>query len=74
MLWQGTKRPLSSGLILVVPVLFGLVQSWLVLCVLSVAFLAAIYFGVLALVISFFARSYEFFVYYITVGVTQWCI
>lgn len=69
-LWLGTKSLISGSLILSVAAAMGLVDSWQGLGVLPVAFLAGLCFGALALVVTSFARNYDFFVYYITLAVT----
>jgi lipooligosaccharide transport system permease protein len=69
-LWMATKSLISSSLILMVASAFGFADSWAVLGILPVAFLAGLCFGGMALVVTSFARSYDFFVYYITLGVT----
>lgn len=69
-LWMATKSLISAGLILGVAVAFGLAPHWTALAVLPVAFLAGLCFGGLALLVTSFARSYDFFVYYITLGIT----
>lgn len=69
-LWMGTKSVISAGLILMVTTVFGLTPHWAALLVLPTAFLAGLCFGGMALVVTSFARSYDFFVYYITLGVT----
>lgn len=69
-LWMGTKSLISGGLILMVAWLFGLSHGWLSLAVLPVVFLTGICFGGMAMVFMSFARSYDFFVYYITLGIT----
>ncbi len=69
-LWMGTKSFISAGLILVVTAAFGFTAHWTALGVLPVAFIAGLCFGSLALLVTSFARSYDFFVYYITLAVT----
>ena len=70
-LWMGTKSLISAGLILAVTTALGLTPHWwTALLVLPTAFLAGLCFGALALLVTSFARSYDFFVYYITLGVT----
>jgi lipooligosaccharide transport system permease protein len=69
-LWMGTKSLIGAGLILAVLAGFGVVASWAALGVLPLAFLAGVCFGGIALVVTSFARSYDFFVYYITLGIT----
>lgn len=69
-LWMGTKSLIGASLILSVAAAFGLAAGWAALGVLPVAFLTGICFGGMALVVTSFARSYDFFVYYITLCVT----
>jgi lipooligosaccharide transport system permease protein len=69
-LWMGTKSVISAGLILLVAWCFGLSHGWLSLAVVPVVFLAGLCFGSMALVFMSFARSYDFFVYYISLGIT----
>lgn len=69
-LWMGTKSLISAMLILAVASVFGLTAGWLALWVLPIALLAGICFGAMALLVTSFARSYDFFVYYITLGIT----
>lgn len=69
-LWMGTKSLISAMLILAVASVFGLTAGWLALWALPIALLAGICFGAMALLVTSFARSYDFFVYYITLGIT----
>lgn len=69
-LWMATKSLINSGLILAVTALFGLLPHWTALAVLPVSFLAGLCFGAMALLVTSFARSYDFFVYYITLAIT----
>lgn len=70
LLWMATKSLISAGLILLVASGFGLTAGWTALGVLPVAFLAGLCFGSMALVVTSYARNYDFFVYYITLGIT----
>lgn len=70
LLWMATKSTLNASLILLVAYAFGLTAGWTALAVLPVAFLAGLCFGAMALVVTSFARNYDFFVYYITLGIT----
>jgi lipooligosaccharide transport system permease protein len=70
MIWAGSKSILSVFPILVIAALMGLVDSWQALWVLPVVLLVGICFGAMALVITAFARSYDFFMYYFTLVVT----
>lgn len=69
-LWMGTKSLISASLILTVAAAFGLAADWQALWVLPVAFLSGLCFGGMALLVTSFARSYDFFVYYITLCIT----
>lgn len=70
LLWMATKSVLSASLILLVASGFGLTANWQVLWVLPIAALSGFCFGGMALVMTSYAQSYDFFVYYITLGVT----
>ena len=70
LLWMATKSLLSASLILLVAAGFGLTAHWQVLWVLPVAFLSGLCFGGMALLVTSFANSYDFFVYYITLAIT----
>jgi lipooligosaccharide transport system permease protein len=69
-LWAGTKSLISVSAILVVAGLLGAVQGAMALWVLPVVLLTGISFGAMALVVTAFARSYDFFLYYQTLVVT----
>lgn len=68
--WLATKSVISASLILLVATAFGLTTGWLALWVIPVAFLTGLCFGSMALVVTSYARSYDFFVYYITLLIT----
>jgi len=70
LLWMGTKSLINASLILLVALGAGLTTGWAALGVLPMAFLAGLCFGAMALVVTSYAQSYDFFVYYITLGVT----
>lgn len=70
LLWMVTKSLLSASLILLVAAGFGLTTSWQVLWIFPVACLSGWCFGSMALVMTAYARSYDFFVYYISLAVT----
>ena len=70
LLWMATKSVINASLILLVALAAGLSGGWAVLWVLPVAFLAGLCFGAMALLVTSYAHSYDFFVYYITLGVT----
>lgn len=69
-LWMGSKSVISNSAILAVSAMFGLVHGWQALWILPVAFLTGICFGSMALVVTSYSRSYEFFVYYATLLTT----
>ncbi len=70
LLWMASKSLISASLILLVASGFGLTADWHVLWVLPIAALSGFCFGSMALVMTSYAQSYDFFVYYITLGVT----
>lgn len=69
-LWMGSKSVISNSAILTVSAAFGLVQGWQALWILPMAFLTGVCFGSMALVVTSYSRSYEFFVYYATLLAT----
>lgn len=69
-LWMGSKSLFSCSAILLVMWLLGQVAGWTALWVLPLALLSGVVFGGLALVVTSYARSYDFFVYYVTLLVT----
>jgi lipooligosaccharide transport system permease protein len=69
-LWMGTKSLISNSAILAVSAAAGLVHSWQALWVLPIALLGGLCFGSMALLVTSYSRSYEFFVYYATLLVT----
>lgn len=69
-LWAGTKSLISAVAILTVAALLGLVASWQALWALPIILLTGVCYGALALVITAYARSYDFFVYYFTLVIT----
>jgi lipooligosaccharide transport system permease protein len=70
LLWMATKSLVNASLILLVAFGAGLAAGWTALWVLPVAFLAGLCFGAMALVVTSYARGYDFFVYYISLGIT----
>jgi lipooligosaccharide transport system permease protein len=69
-LWMATKSTISASLILLAASCLGLAAGWMALWVLPTAFLSGLCFGSMALVVTSFAQSYDFFVYYITLCIT----
>lgn len=69
-LWAATKGVISALAILIVASVLGLVSDLRALLALPIIFLAGFAFGSMALVITAFSRSYDFFLYYFTLVVT----
>jgi lipooligosaccharide transport system permease protein len=68
--WCGTKSLISATAILLVAVALGAVTSWSALWALPAVVLAGFCFASMALVVTAFARSYDFFLYYNTLFIT----
>jgi lipooligosaccharide transport system permease protein len=69
-LWAASKGLISALAILIVATLLGVITEPRVLLALPVIFLAGFSFGAMALVITSFSKSYDFFLYYFTLAVT----
>ncbi len=69
-LWCATKATINGAGILAVAAVLGAVSSWQALWVLPILFLVGFSFAGPALVMSAFARGYDFFNYYMTLLVT----
>jgi lipooligosaccharide transport system permease protein len=65
-LWGGIKATFGAAAVLIVITLFGLVPSTLALLTLPLAFVAGLMFMAMALSVTSFSKSYEFFNYYFT--------
>lgn len=70
MMWAGTKSVISAGAILIVAGVLGIVQSAAAIFVLPIALLVGICFSAMALVVTAVSKSYDFFMYYVTLVVT----
>lgn len=70
LLWCATKATMSGIAILIVAALLGAVKSAWAVAAIPVIFLSGLCFSAPALLISTAARSYDFFNYYFTIGVT----
>lgn len=70
MMWAGTKSLLSVAPIVAVAAGMGLVHDLNALWVLPLVLLAGTSFAALALCVTAFAKSYDFFVYYFTLVIT----
>jgi len=69
-LWAATKSLISVSAILIVSVGLGLVNDVWAVFILPVAFLTGLCFSSLALLVTSFARGYDFFLYYTTLFIT----
>jgi len=70
MMWAGSKSVISAGAILVVAVGLGVAHGAQMLLVLPAALLIGVCFAAMALVVTAISKSYEFFLYYVTLVVT----
>lgn len=69
-LWAGFKGLISATAILTVAALLHLVYSWKALLILPVVLIMATCFAALALIMTAFAKSYDFFTYYFTLFIS----
>ncbi len=69
-IWAATKGVLSASPILIVAALMGLIASWQAIWAIPVIFLMSIGFAGIALIVTTWAKSYDFFTYYFTLLVT----
>lgn len=69
-LWAASKATLSGVTVLLVAAALGLVQSLLALWVIPLALLTGLTFASLGLVMTAVSPSYDFFLYYFTLGIT----
>jgi lipooligosaccharide transport system permease protein len=67
--WAASKGLISATAILIIATLLGVISTWQVLLVLPVVFLMALCFASMALIMTAFSRSYDFFLYYNTLVV-----
>jgi lipooligosaccharide transport system permease protein len=70
MIWAGSKSVVSAGAILVVSSALGIADPTRAIFVLPAALLLGICFSAMALVVTALSKSYDFFMYYITLFVT----
>jgi len=68
--WTGTKAFINAVPILLVAAALGAVHDWRALWVLPMVVLIGLSFGAMALVVTAFARGFDFFLYYATLVVT----
>jgi len=68
--WTATKALINAAPILLVAALLGAVHDWRALWVLPLAVVVGLTFGAMALVVTAFARGFDFFLYYATLVIT----
>ncbi len=69
-IWAATKSLFSATAILLVAWALGAVSGGLALLAVPVALLSGLCFAAIAMVVTALARSYDFFLYFTTLGVT----
>lgn len=69
-IWAATKSIISVTAILIVASVLGLVADFWALLVIPVAFITGLCFSSLALLVTSFAKGYDFFLYYTTLVIT----
>ncbi len=69
-LWAGSKALINTTAILIVAAALGLVGGWTALLALPVALATGLAFAALAMIVTAFAPSYDFFMYYFTLVLT----
>lgn len=70
MVWAASKGLLSAIAILIVAGILGILPSYYALLALPVLFCIGLCFAAMALLITSFARNYDFFSYYMTLVIT----
>lgn len=68
--WAASKSFLSGIAVLLVAIAMGLAQSWTMVLIIPVAFLIGLAFSGLGLIMTALAKSYDFFTYWFTLGLT----
>ena len=69
-IWAASKSFLSGVAVLLVAVAMGLAQSWTMVLIIPLAFLIGLTFSGLGLIMTALAKSYDFFTYWFTLGLT----
>ena len=70
LLWCGTKSLMSGSAILAVAAMLGAVNDWRALLIIPVIFLTGVCFAAPGLVVTAYARGYEYFNFYMTLIMT----
>lgn len=68
--WAATKGLINAVAILLVAAVMGLVANWQAIWILPVIFLMSACFAAMGLIVTAFAKGYDFFTYYITLLIT----
>lgn len=68
-LWGATKGLFSGALMFLVAAVLGLVDSWMGVLMVPVFIVEALIFSSMGMLVTSFARNYDFFTYYITLVV-----
>lgn len=68
--WAASKSFLSGIAVLLVAIAMGLAQSWTMVLIVPLAFLIGLAFSGLGLIMTALAKSYDFFTYWFTLGLT----
>lgn len=69
-LWAGTKGLINATAIFIVAAALGLIKVWSALWILPIVFLVGCCFSSMALIVTSFAKSYDFFTYYMTLFIS----
>jgi len=69
-IWAASKSLLSGTAILLVAIALGLSQSWTMVLIVPLAILIGVAFAGMGLVVTAFAKSYDFFTYWFTLVLT----
>ncbi len=67
-LWGATKALFSGGIMFLAVVVMGFVSSWQALWLIPVLVVEAILFAALGMLMTSYAKDYDFFTYYITLA------
>lgn len=68
--WAASKSLLSGTAVLLVAIALGLSQSWTMVLIVPLAFLIGLAFAGMGLVMTSFARNFDFFMYWFTLFLT----
>lgn len=69
-IWSATKGLINATAIFIVAAALGLIHSWFSLWILPVVFLVGCCFAALALIVTAYAKAYDFFTYYMTLFIS----